>query len=236
MGSVIGVVGGSGGVGASSFAAVLAAVAGPAVLVDLDGSSGGLDVLLGIEAVPGARWSGLQLAGGRLDPVDLIDGLPGWGPVAVLAADVPVDDPGAVVQVLGAAAAAGPVVVDLPRTHTAARAAALLVCELAIILGRADVGGLVAAHVVAAGLADRPRGVVLRRGEVAGPRAAEVVGCPLLGTLPALGRGRPSLDPWRPPRAAARVATGIRRGLAEPVGRHDRDGGTRRVDLSGAAP
>jgi hypothetical protein len=213
MGSVIGVVGGSGGVGASSFAAVLAAVAGPAVLVDLDGAGGGLDVLLGIEAVGGARWSGLHLAGGRLDPGDLVGGLPGWGPVVVLAADVVVDDPGAVVQVLGAAAAAGPVVVDLPRADTAARAAALLMCELAVVLARADVGGLVAAHLVAAGLSDRPRGVVLRRGEVAGPRAAEVVGCPLLGTLPPLGRARPPLDPWRPPRAAARVATGILRGV-----------------------
>src|SRR5690349_916184 len=65
MGLVLGVVGGSGGVGASSFAAVLAATAGRSLLVDLDVAGGGLDVVLGIEAEAGARWSGLHLAGGR---------------------------------------------------------------------------------------------------------------------------------------------------------------------------
>jgi hypothetical protein len=72
-------------------------------------------------------------------------------------------------------------------------------------------------------MADRARGVVLRRGAVPGPRAAELVGCPLLGTLPALGRSRSLLDPGRPPRAVARVARGILRGLVEPAGRHGRD-------------
>jgi len=65
---VLGVVGGSGGVGASTFAAVLAAVTGRAMLVDLDVVGGGIDVLLGIEDVAGARWSGLRVGGGRLDP------------------------------------------------------------------------------------------------------------------------------------------------------------------------
>ena len=86
-GVVVGVIGGSGGVGASSFASVLAAAAVPSVLIDLDLAGGGADVLLGIEAVPGARWSGLQLDGGRLDPALLADGLPRWRDVAVLAAE-----------------------------------------------------------------------------------------------------------------------------------------------------
>ena len=63
---VLAVVGGSGGVGASTFAAALATAAAPATLIDLDPVSGGIDVLLGIEDVPGARWSGLRLEGGRL--------------------------------------------------------------------------------------------------------------------------------------------------------------------------
>src|SRR4051812_19306479 len=87
---VLGVVGGSGGVGASAFAAVLAAVAGESLLVDVDAAGGGVDVLLGIEAVDGARWSDLHLAGGRLDASVLLAGLPRWGPCAVLAADAPV--------------------------------------------------------------------------------------------------------------------------------------------------
>ena len=71
---MFGVVGGSGGVGASTFAAVLAAVTARAMLVDIDVVGGGIDVLLGIEDVPGARWSGLRVGGGRLDPGSLADG------------------------------------------------------------------------------------------------------------------------------------------------------------------
>src|SRR6266536_165036 len=115
---VIGVVGGRGGAGASTFACVLAAMSalgGRAVLVDLDAAAGGIDVLLGIEATSGARWSGLRLDGGRLDPDMLVAGLPQWGSVAVLSADV-APAPGAVGQVLDVAARAGAVVVELGRS------------------------------------------------------------------------------------------------------------------------
>jgi hypothetical protein len=68
---VVGVVGGSGGVGASTFAAVLAlgaarATRGPAVLIDLDPIGGGIDVLLGVQSIPGLRWSGVSGAGSPL--------------------------------------------------------------------------------------------------------------------------------------------------------------------------
>src|SRR3954469_13289994 len=107
---VVGVTGGSGGVGASTFAAVLAMVARPAVLVDLDPVGGGADVLLGIEAHPGARWSGVRLDGGRLEPTLLADGLPRWRDVAVLAADSGEPSPGAALQVVDAARRLGTVV------------------------------------------------------------------------------------------------------------------------------
>ncbi|MFN2560734.1 MAG: pilus assembly protein FlpE [Jatrophihabitans sp.] len=217
MGQVLAVVGGSGGVGASSFAAVLAAVIGPSVLVDLDVAGGGIDVALGIETVPGARWSGLHVAGGHLDPAALVDGLPRWGPVAVLAADVAVLDPEAVLQVVAAARAVGPVVLDLPRSGGAERAAAFLHSDLVVLLARGDVRGLVAANAVAAALPELPAGVVVRRGEVDAGQAAQIVGCPLLGALPALRSSPFELDPGRLPRAAARVATGLLRGTA-PIG------------------
>jgi MinD-like ATPase involved in chromosome partitioning or flagellar assembly len=216
MAAVIGVLGGSGGVGASTFAAVLAAVAGEAVLVDLDVLGGGLDVLLGVEAVPGARWSGLRLAGGRLDPAELRAGLPRWGPVSLLAADVAELDPDAVLEVLGAAAEAGSVLLDLPRAACAERAAALLRCDLVVVLARADVGGLVAAHAAVAALPELPVGLLLRRGEVPARDAAELVGAPLLGVLPALG-GRFALDPWRVPRRSSRVAAGVLSGVRAPT-------------------
>jgi hypothetical protein len=214
MEGVIGVVGGSGGVGASSFAAVLAAVAGGALLIDLDVAGGGIDVTLGIEATSGARWSGLRLAGGRLEPDALVGGLPRWGPVPVLAADVADLDPDAVLQVLEVARASGPVVLDLPRRNCPERAAALVHCTLVVVLARADVDGLVAAHALAAGLPELPSGLVCRRGEVPSAEAARLVGLPLVGELPAMDRSRLVLNSHRLPAAAARVAGGLLRGLA----------------------
>jgi hypothetical protein len=211
--SVIGVVGGSGGVGASSFAAVLAAVAGSALLVDVDVAGGGIDVTLGIESAPGARWSGLRLAGGRLEPDALLGGLPRWGPVPVLAADVADLDPDAVLQVLDVARTTGPVVLDLPRRSCPERTAALLHCALVVILARADVDGLVAAHALADGLPELPRGLVCRRGEVGSADAARLVGVPLLGELPSLNGSRLVLNSHRLPSAAARVAAGVLGGL-----------------------
>jgi hypothetical protein len=212
--SVIGVVGGSGGVGASSFAAVLASAAGGAVLIDLDVAGGGIDVTLGIESVPGARWSGLRLAGGRLDPEVLVGGLPRWGIVAVLAADVAELDPDPVLQVLEVARAAGPVVLDLPRRSCPERAAALLHCDLVVVLARSDVDGLVAAHALADGLPELPRGLVCRRGEVAAADAARLVGLPLFGELPPLDGNRLVLHQHRLPHAALRVACGVLHGLS----------------------
>lgn len=212
-GAVVGVVGGSGGVGASTFAAVLALVAAPSVLVDLDVSGGGIDVVLGIEQAPGARWSGLRLEGGRLDPTSLAEGLPRAGPAAVLAADTPAVDPAAVLQVLEAAEALGGVVLDLPRASCAERAAGLLRCELVVVVARADVAGLVAAHATVSALPEVPVGVVVRRGELEPAEAARLVGVPLLGVLPPLAGGPLPIDAARPPRSIARVAAGVLSGL-----------------------
>ena len=224
MGVVVGVLGGSGGVGASTFAAVLAAVAGVGLLVDLDGAAGGVDVLLGLESVPGARWSGLRLAGGYLDPAALRSGLPRWGPVAVLAADTPDLEPAAVGQVVAAGRAVGSVLLDLPRSPGPVREAAVADCDLVVVLARGDVEGLVAARAQVGGLPSVPLGVVVRRGEVGGVEASRVVGCRLLGTLPRLPRRRRPLDPHRLPGPTARVAAGVLSGLVGPAtgrrGRH----------------
>jgi MinD-like ATPase involved in chromosome partitioning or flagellar assembly len=214
--AVVGVVGGSGGVGASSFAAILAATAGSAVLVDLDVAGGGIDVLLGIEAAAGARWSGLRLAGGRLDPATLLAGLPRWGGCAVLAADVAALEAAAVEQVITSAVEARSldcVVVDLPRHECPERSAAVAHVDLVAVLARADVAGLVAAHGVVAALGEAPIGMVMRRGALPGERAADLVGAPLLGTLPPVSRPLPELDFDRLPRGAAKVAAGVLGGL-----------------------
>jgi secretion/DNA translocation related CpaE-like protein len=212
---VIGVVGGRGGAGASTFAAVLAAMAGlggRAVLVDLDPVAGGLDVLLGVEGVPGARWSGLRLDGGRLDAMALLDGLPPWGRVAVLSADLD-PAPAAVAQVLDVAARAGPVVVDLGRWSTPWRAAALDRCALVVLVCGADVRSVTGARAVRLGLGTAVTGlVVVRAGGAAAPasRVAELVDMPLIGAVPAFPGGAESpLAVTSLPRAMSRVARGV---------------------------
>jgi hypothetical protein len=133
----------------------------------------------------------------------------------VLAADCAELDPAAIEQVLDAASCAGPVIIDLPRAGGPERAAALGRCDLVIVLARADVAGLVAAHAVASALPDVPVGVVVRRGGVPTPDAARLVGCPLFGELPPIGGPAVALSRGRLPRAAGRLAAGVLRGLAD---------------------
>ncbi len=206
-GSIVGVVGGSGGAGASTFAATLATAAAPCVLVDLDAVGGGIDVLLGIESVPGARWSGLRLDGGYLDPALLARGLPHRESVAVLAADVGPPSVDAALQVIDAAAHLGVVVLDVPRSPGPVRDAALSRCALRVVVAVAQVRELAAARSVLATLPGGPVGVVLRRGGLPIDDAAARLGAPLLGVLPPLDRAIT-------PRSAARVAAGVLDGLA----------------------
>jgi secretion/DNA translocation related CpaE-like protein len=96
-GGLVCVVGGSGGVGASTLAAGLAFVAARAsqrtMLIDADTRSGGLDLLLGAERTAGWRWPRLATARGHLgdltgqlpavEGVDLlsmarVESTPGW--------------------------------------------------------------------------------------------------------------------------------------------------------------
>lgn len=210
MHSIIGVVGGNGGVGASTFAAVLAWAAASGVLVDLDPVGGGLDVLLGIEHEPGARWSGLRLDGGRLDPELLAGGLPRWAGVPVLAVDLPPPDD--VAPVLAAASGAGVAVIDLPRAASPARDAAAAVCDFVVVLVQARVRSLAAARAVLASLPDVPVGVLLRQADVPHDEAAALIGAEPLGAVPAAGRGV-DLTGGRVPRGLARVAAGVLDGV-----------------------
>lgn len=125
-GPLITITGASGGVGASTLAAALAAALGaiaPCLLVDLDLIGGGLDVTCGIEDVAGLRWPDLSGVRGAVLTEDLVAALPRRGPCAVLSAgpshtapSAPDPPDRAVADVLGAlVAAGGPTVVDVPR-------------------------------------------------------------------------------------------------------------------------
>ncbi|MDQ6937194.1 MAG: hypothetical protein M3140_05725 [Actinomycetota bacterium] len=198
---VIAVVGGCGGAGASTLCALLGAVGWhdhtSPVLVDLDPTGGGIDVTLGAETVDGARWSGLHSAGDRLDPDQLVEGLPRWCDVPFLACDLlEPPTPAAVSSVLAAAGDIGPVIVDVGRWPTPARAATLAVAAAVVLVVPGDVRAIAAAAT--------QRAVIEQAGEFRGPwqlvvrdedaavtpaRAADALGVELTGTL----RGDPGL-------------------------------------------
>jgi secretion/DNA translocation related CpaE-like protein len=82
------VTGATGGAGASTLAAALARYAhvheAGGALVDLDPASGGIDLMLGAERAPGARWDELAGVGARVDEGILIEALPTSDGLAVL--------------------------------------------------------------------------------------------------------------------------------------------------------
>lgn len=90
MGHVIAFVPASGGVGASTLAAavaVRAAAAGRSVVaVDLDRVAGRLDVVFGVEQLPGWRWHRLAAVAGLVDGMGLARQLPITNGVSVLSA------------------------------------------------------------------------------------------------------------------------------------------------------
>lgn len=248
-GGMIGVLGGCGGAGASSFAAALAAVAFQApttspgrrrtripapmtvpFLVDLDPLGGGLDITLGAEGVPGARWSGLHAAGGRLDPDQLRDGLPRWRGVPFLACDGHTSPTAAAVRsVVQAGREIGPVVLDLGRSTSPARTAALELLPALVMIVPAEIRAVTAAAAMQAALSDdgfagEARLVVRSDGAVIGfGRIAEVLDLPLAGALgndPGLRSARDrGVDPRRLRRSTRTLARGLldwAAGVADP--------------------
>lgn len=114
------VMGASGGLGASTWAAALARRMsmhlGECVLVDGDVRGGGLDMTCGTEHVPGLRWPDLAKVRGSVSASRLIAALP-CGEVPVLSAGgrgVAVGD-SVMIDVLGSIRWEVPVVLDAPR-------------------------------------------------------------------------------------------------------------------------
>lgn len=142
--SIIAVVGGSGGVGASVLTAAIAVRAAQAglrpVCVDGDRFGGGLDVTLGVEQERGVRWPDLAGARGRIDGPELLRRLPSVDGVQVLSFDRARDVPlvaQVVTEVLRAlSVAADLVVVDLPDPdHEMFAALAPLVGAMVLLAG-----------------------------------------------------------------------------------------------------
>jgi secretion/DNA translocation related CpaE-like protein len=151
-GVTIGVIGACGGAGASTFAAALAVTAArsaSSALIDGDRLGGGIDVLIGAEHRPGARWPELAATRGRLASATLSGALPGVDGLAVLSWDR-----AGTAAVDGAAAAAVAdagrrafrwVVVDLPRRFDATASALAGAADILVLVVPATVRATAAA-------------------------------------------------------------------------------------------
>lgn len=159
---IIGVVAGSGGVGASVLTAAIAVRAARAgfqpVCLDGDRLGGGLDVTLGVEQERGVRWPDLAGARGCIDGPELLRRLPLVDGVRVLSFDRERDVPLAdeiVREVHGALSASTDlVVIDLPPPDHAIFAALAPSVDVIILLAGSGLGALAGASAVAARLVD----------------------------------------------------------------------------------
>ncbi|MFD3937945.1 septum site-determining protein Ssd [Streptomyces sp. NPDC058611] len=193
----VGVIGGSGGAGASTLACALALRAARAgertILIDGDPLGGGIDVLLGGESVQGLRWPDFAGSRGRVGAGALEESLPELHALRVLSWDrgdrvaVP---PAATRSVVAAARRrGGVVVVDLPRRVDEAVAEVLAQLDLVLMVVLGELRAVAAAGRVAAGvrMAARDVRVVVRGRGPAGldpEDVAGLLGVPLAGEVP----------------------------------------------------
>ena len=158
----VGVVGGSGGSGATTFACALGQMAGraaPSVVVDLDPLGPGVDRILGLDLVDGIRWDGLGHTTGRLSARALRDSLPRRDGVAALtwyAGPQPRRLQAFAVREALSAARRGhdTVVVDLPRGWDALTEEVVTRCDHVLVTVVPTVPGLAAAVRVCGRFAD----------------------------------------------------------------------------------
>ncbi|HUR12931.1 MAG TPA: septum site-determining protein Ssd [Mycobacteriales bacterium] len=195
-GSVLAVVGGRGGAGATTLACALAQTAArrgtSTLLVDGDPLGGGIDVVFRAEEASGVRWPDLAGTRGRIPAAALARGLPRVADLALLSWDrgdavqVPVEAARAVLS--AARRSHSLVVVDVPRHVDEVGREVLLAATTTLLLVPAEVRAAAAAARVAARLAQHCRDVrlVVRGPAPAGLTAEEVeraLGLPLVGEV-----------------------------------------------------
>lgn len=186
-GVVIGVTSGSGGAGATTFAAALAqraAQRAPSLVVDMDPWGAGVEHLLGFAGLDGARWDSLARTDGRLGARALREALPRRGDLGVLAWPDRRDDvelPAAAVREVLAAARRGhaTVVLDLGRPGGPGVSELVDRCDLVLLVVRVGSSTVAAAARAVTGLPGERLAVVLR-GPCPDPAAvARRVGAPV---------------------------------------------------------
>lgn len=190
-GLTIGVMAGSGGAGATTFACALGRVAargGPTVVLDADPLGPGVDRVLGLESRPGVRWGELGRTVGRLGARSLREGLPRHADLGVLtwgSADPRELHVATVREVLSAARRGhDTVVVDLPRSPDPVTDELVSRCDHVLLVVAPSLTGIASASRLAGRLGDRPALRLVVRGGGADPEAvARAVGVPLLAAM-----------------------------------------------------
>ncbi|MCR1785037.1 septum site determining protein [Nocardioides carbamazepini] len=185
---VIGVIGGTGGAGATTVACALgqwAARSGDAVVVDCDPQGPGLDRMLGLERCEGFRWDALCQTTGRLSARSLREALPRRGRLGVLSWYVDGRTQSlqafAVREALSAARRGHRVVVvDLPRSPDPLVDEVAARCDQLLVVTVGSVVGVAGAARMRARFADHADpGVVLRGESFAAAEVARAVGLPV---------------------------------------------------------
>ena len=185
-GQVIGLVGGSGGLGVSTLAVSLALAAAAdgrrAAAVELAPHGGGLDLIVGGETEAGLRWGDLRGARGELG--DVMDRLPVVEGARVLS--LTREEPGivgasAVSAVVGSLArSADAVVVDVGSEAPPED------CDTVLLMVGGDVRSVAGARMLAEELRLTPAGIVLRSGagrSLPTDVVARSLGAPCIGTI-----------------------------------------------------
>ncbi len=214
---LVAVVGGSGGVGASTLAAGLSYAARrrglASALVDADPCGGGLDLLVGAERSPGWRWP--RLSGARGEVSDVRQFLPQAEGVTLVSMGRP--DPGG-----GGADAVGPpspeslqavlgsllrhhdlVVVDAGRAPAAGVRQQLRVSSTVLVAG-ADVRAVAAADATRRSLELESPLLAVRAGPVPAPLVGEALGLAVAGAVPTDRRVARAAEAGAPPGRSAR--------------------------------
>jgi secretion/DNA translocation related CpaE-like protein len=192
-GLTIGVLGGCGGSGATTFACAVAQVAaraGPAVVLDLDPAGPGVDRVLGLDLVDGVRWDALGHTTGRLSARALRESLPRRHQVAALTWHAgPRPRPLQAFAVREALSAArrghDTVVVDLPRGPDPLVDEVVSRCDQVLVTVRATVAGVASAVRTCGRFADPlSLGLVVRGSTVDADAVGRLVGAPVVVQMP----------------------------------------------------
>ena len=191
-GRLVGVVGGSGGAGATTLACALAqraAASGPAVVVDADPQGPGLDRILGMDRCEGFRWDALCSTTGRLSARAFHDALPRRDRLGVLswyAGSPPRSLQAFAVREALSAGRRGhdAVVVDLPRSGDQLVDEVAARCDHLVVVVAATLTGVAGAARMRARFADHGSvGLVVRGEQMDAADIGAVVGLPVLAQM-----------------------------------------------------